>query len=51
MIMGATGIMAIFVVKDYMRAHGQEERLRIKSFYEGHTFLHDLTKQLSNSGL
>lgn len=31
------------------RAHGQNERLLVKSFYEGQEFLYRLTKELANS--
>jgi acetylornithine deacetylase/succinyl-diaminopimelate desuccinylase-like protein len=32
---------------DDVRAHGQNERILIKSFFEGQEFLYQLTKTLS----
>ena len=33
---------------DDNRAHGRDERMLIKSFFEGHEFLYKLVKQLSS---
>ncbi len=62
MVMGATdgrmlraegipcyGIQGIFIDRDDVRFHGRDERIFVKSFYEGHAFLYDLVKQLSST--
>ena len=33
-----------------IRMHGRDERMSVKSFYEGQTFLYELVKGLSKSG-
>ena len=60
MVMGATdgrslriagiptyGIQGIFIDRDDVRFHGRDERIYVKSFYEGQAFLYDLVKILS----
>ncbi|HXT16214.1 MAG TPA: M20/M25/M40 family metallo-hydrolase [Gemmatimonadaceae bacterium] len=60
MVMGATdglylraagiptyGIQGFFYDRDDIRFHGRDERLKVKSFYEGQTFLYDLVKRLA----
>ena len=60
MVMGATdgrmlriagiptyGIQGVFMDRDDMRMHGQDERLGIKQFYEAQTFLYELVKALA----
>lgn len=60
MVMGATdgrmlrvagiptyGIQGIFIERDDFRAHGRDERLGIKQFYEAQTFLYELVKALA----
>ena len=60
MVMGATdgrslraagiptyGIQGFFFDRDDIRFHGRDERMRVRSFYEGHAFLYDLVKRLS----
>ncbi len=60
MVMGATdgrmlrmagiptyGIQGIFIDRDDVRMHGQDERLGIKQFYEAQTFLYELVKALA----
>jgi acetylornithine deacetylase/succinyl-diaminopimelate desuccinylase-like protein len=60
MVMGATdgrmlrmagiptyGLQGIFMDRDDMRMHGQDERLGIKQFYEAQTFLYELVKALA----
>lgn len=60
MVMGATdglylrragiptyGIQGIFIERDDFRAHGRDERLGQKEFYEAETFLYDLVKALA----
>ncbi len=62
MVMGATdgrslrnagiptyGIQGFFVDTKDFRAHGRDERMPVKSFYEGQTFLYDLVKTLSTN--
>ncbi|MEO8624050.1 MAG: M20/M25/M40 family metallo-hydrolase [bacterium] len=64
MVMGATdgrslraagiptyGIQGFFFDRDDIRFHGRDERMRVKSFYEGHAFLYDLVKRLSRTTL
>jgi acetylornithine deacetylase/succinyl-diaminopimelate desuccinylase-like protein len=63
MVMGATdgrslriagipcyGIQGIFIDRDDVRFHGRDERIYVKSFYEGQAFLYDLVKALSSLG-
>jgi acetylornithine deacetylase/succinyl-diaminopimelate desuccinylase-like protein len=63
MVMGATdgrylraagiptyGIQGFFMDRDDIRFHGRDERLGIKSFYEGQAFLYELVKRLSSAG-
>jgi acetylornithine deacetylase/succinyl-diaminopimelate desuccinylase-like protein len=60
MVMGATdgrmlrvagiptyGIQGIFIDREDIRFHGRDERIYVKSFYEGQAFLYDLVKSLS----
>ncbi|MEP6991035.1 MAG: M20/M25/M40 family metallo-hydrolase [bacterium] len=60
MVMGATdgaylraagiptyGVQGIFYDRDDVRFHGRDERVRVRSFYQGQTFLYDLVKRLS----
>ncbi|MCH7671414.1 MAG: M20/M25/M40 family metallo-hydrolase [Proteobacteria bacterium] len=41
------GVSGLFVDRNDMRIHGQDERLRKQSLLEGYEFLYKLTKQLS----
>lgn len=43
------GVSGLFGEIDDVRAHGQNERILIKSYYEGQEFLYQLTKTLSRS--
>jgi len=43
------GVSGLFGEIDDVRAHGQNERILIKSYYEGQEFLYELTKTLSRS--
>ncbi|HYM28796.1 MAG TPA: M20/M25/M40 family metallo-hydrolase [Steroidobacteraceae bacterium] len=45
----AYGISGIFVDMDDIRAHGKDERLGVRQFYEGVEFLHRLVLALSTS--
>ncbi len=60
MVMGATdglylrergiptyGVQGFFYDRDDIRFHGRDERLAVRSFYEGQTFLYELVKRLS----
>ncbi len=60
MVMGATdglylraagiptyGVMGFFIERDDFRAHGRDERLGVKEFYEAEAFLYELVKSLS----
>jgi acetylornithine deacetylase/succinyl-diaminopimelate desuccinylase-like protein len=62
MVMGATdgkalriagiptyGIQGIFFDRDDIRFHGRDERVGVQSFYEGHAFLYELVKALSET--
>jgi len=62
MVMGATdgrtpriagiptyGVQGIFFDRDDIRFHGRDERVEVKSFYEGQAFLYDLVKMLAKS--
>ncbi len=41
------GVQGFFVDRDDVRAHGRDERMPVRSFYEGQTFLYELVKALS----
>ena len=43
------GVSGLFVDRNDMRIHGQDERLLKKSFYDGYNFLYRLTKTLSSN--
>ena len=45
------GVSGLFNDMDDSRAHGQDERIRIESFYEGQEFLYRLVKALSGGGV
>jgi acetylornithine deacetylase/succinyl-diaminopimelate desuccinylase-like protein len=60
MVMGATdglylrgagiptyGIQGFFMDRDDVRFHGRDERMGVKEFYEGQTFLYELVKAMS----
>jgi len=62
MVMGATdglhlraagipsyGVQGFFYDRDDIRFHGQDERLKVQSFYEGQAFLYELVKRLASS--
>jgi acetylornithine deacetylase/succinyl-diaminopimelate desuccinylase-like protein len=62
MVMGATdgrslriagiptyGVQGFFFDRDDIRFHGRDERMRVRSFYEGHAFLYDLVKRLARA--
>jgi acetylornithine deacetylase/succinyl-diaminopimelate desuccinylase-like protein len=42
------GVSGFFVDVDDNRAHGRDERLGVKQFYEGREFLYRLVKALSS---
>ena len=42
------GVSGIFGDADDVRAHGQDERIRIDHFYEGQEFLYRLVKALAD---
>ena len=44
------GVQGFFVDRDDVRAHGRDERMPVRSFYEGQTFLYELVKTLSKGG-
>ncbi|HTS66309.1 MAG TPA: M20/M25/M40 family metallo-hydrolase [Candidatus Acidoferrales bacterium] len=41
------GVQGFFQDRDDVRAHGRDERMPVRSFYEGQTFLYELVKALS----
>jgi len=43
------GIQGFFQDRDDVRAHGRDERMLVRSFYEGQTFLYEFVKALSLS--
>ena len=60
MVMGATdgrslraagiptyGVQGFFIDRDDIRFHGRDERMRVRSFFEGQAFLYDLVKRLT----
>ena len=42
------GVQGFFNDRNDNRAHGRDERMMVKSFYEGQTFLYELVKNLSS---
>src|SRR5205085_10293771 len=62
MVMGATdglylrvagiptyGVQGFFYDRDDIRFHGRDERLAVRSFYEGQQFLYELVKRLAGA--
>jgi len=43
------GVQGFFGERDDNRAHGRDERMMIRSFYEGQTFLYELVKTLTQA--
>ena len=43
------GVQGFFGERDDNRAHGRDERMMIRSFYEGQTFLYELVKTLATA--
>ena len=43
------GVSGFFGERDDSRAHGRDERMMVRSFYEGQAFLYDLVKSLSTA--
>jgi acetylornithine deacetylase/succinyl-diaminopimelate desuccinylase-like protein len=41
------GVQGFFYERDDVRAHGRDERIGVRSFYEGQEFLYELVKTLS----
>jgi acetylornithine deacetylase/succinyl-diaminopimelate desuccinylase-like protein len=41
------GVQGFFQERDDSRAHGRDERMLVRSFYEGQTFLYEMVKALS----
>jgi acetylornithine deacetylase/succinyl-diaminopimelate desuccinylase-like protein len=42
------GVQGFFMDRDDVRAHGRDERMPVRSFYEGQTFLYELVKALAS---
>ena len=45
------GVSGLFYDSEDVRAHGMNERIPIRSFFEGQEFLYQLVKALSSGGL
>jgi acetylornithine deacetylase/succinyl-diaminopimelate desuccinylase-like protein len=45
------GVSGIFGDVDDNRAHGQDERIGVRQFYEGQEFLYRLVKALAGGGV
>jgi acetylornithine deacetylase/succinyl-diaminopimelate desuccinylase-like protein len=45
------GVSGIFGDPNDVRAHGRDERLLVKSFYDGQEFLHRLVRRLAGGSL
>lgn len=43
------GVQGFFSDRDDVRAHGRDERMPVRSFYEGQTFLYELVKALATA--
>jgi acetylornithine deacetylase/succinyl-diaminopimelate desuccinylase-like protein len=43
------GVQGFFTERDDNRAHGRDERMMVRSFYEGQTFLYELVKILATA--
>jgi len=43
------GVQGFFIERDDNRAHGKDERMLQRSFYEGQTFLYELVKDLATA--
>jgi acetylornithine deacetylase/succinyl-diaminopimelate desuccinylase-like protein len=41
------GVQGFFYDRDDIRFHGRDERIKVRSFYEGQTFLYELVKRLA----
>lgn len=42
------GVQGFFLDRDDVRAHGRDERMLVRSFYEGQTFLYEFVKDLAS---
>jgi len=45
------GVQGFFFDRDNIRFHGRDERLKVQSFYEGPTLLHQLVKRMARGAL
>ena len=43
------GVQGFFIDRDDVRAHGRDERMLVKSYYEGQKFLYELVKTLTST--
>jgi acetylornithine deacetylase/succinyl-diaminopimelate desuccinylase-like protein len=41
------GVQGFFIERDDNRSHGRDERMLVRSFYEGQTFLYEVVKELA----
>jgi acetylornithine deacetylase/succinyl-diaminopimelate desuccinylase-like protein len=44
------GVQGFFMDQNDISMHGRDERMSVKSFYEGQTFLYELVKRQSRAG-
>ena len=42
------GVSGLFIDRNDVRAHGRDERLLVKSFYQGYGFMYRLIRKLSS---
>jgi acetylornithine deacetylase/succinyl-diaminopimelate desuccinylase-like protein len=42
------GVSGLFIDRNDVRAHGRDERLLVKSFYQGYEFMYRLIRKLSS---
>jgi acetylornithine deacetylase/succinyl-diaminopimelate desuccinylase-like protein len=42
-------LSGLFSESDDVRAHGRDERMAVRSFYEGQTFMYELVKALAKA--
>jgi acetylornithine deacetylase/succinyl-diaminopimelate desuccinylase-like protein len=44
------GVQGFFIDRDDVRAHGRDERMLVRSYFEGQKFLYELVKTLASAG-
>ena len=43
------GVSGLFSLPGETNAHGRDEKMRVKSFYDGQAFLYELVKRIAGS--